>query len=90
MTQYVNELYGSLYARSFGMETIGLRYFNVFGPRQDPDGPYAAVMPKWIDAMRKHRPVFINGDGKEVGRKVGYGGGGPKGVIEEIEKAKSK
>ena len=57
------ESYSKIFARCFGFESVGLRYFNVFGPRQDPDGPYAAVMPKWIDAMRKHRPVFINGDG---------------------------
>ncbi len=57
------EAYSKIFARCFDFQSIGLRYFNVFGPRQDPDGPYAAVMPKWIDAMRKHQPVFINGDG---------------------------
>jgi UDP-N-acetylglucosamine 4-epimerase len=47
----MNETYADVFSRCYGIETIGLRYFNVFGPRQDPDGPYAAVIPKWIDAM---------------------------------------
>ncbi len=63
-TKYVNELYASVFARCYGIQTLGLRYFNVFGPRQDPDGPYAAVIPKWIAAMMKNEPVFINGDGE--------------------------
>ena len=64
VTKCVNELYANAFARCYGVETIGLRYFNVFGPRQDPDGPYAAVIPKWIAAMMKNRPVQINGDGE--------------------------
>ena len=64
VTKYVNELYADVFARCYGMETVGLRYFNVFGPRQDPDGPYAAVIPKWIAAMIKNEPVRINGDGR--------------------------
>jgi UDP-N-acetylglucosamine 4-epimerase len=64
VTKFVNELYADVFARCYGMETIGLRYFNVFGPRQDPDGPYAAVIPQWIAAMLKNKPVFINGDGE--------------------------
>lgn len=64
VTKYVNELYAGVFARCYGVETIGLRYFNVFGPRQDPDGPYAAVIPKWIAAMMKNLPVQINGDGE--------------------------
>src|SRR3989442_1064293 len=64
VTKYVNELYANVFARCYGTQTIGLRYFNVFGPRQDPDGPYAAVIPKWIAAMIKNDPVQINGDGK--------------------------
>jgi UDP-N-acetylglucosamine 4-epimerase len=64
VTKQVNELYAGVFARCYGMETIGLRYFNVFGPRQDPDGPYAAVIPKWIAAMMKNLPVQINGDGE--------------------------
>jgi UDP-N-acetylglucosamine 4-epimerase len=64
VTKYVNELYASVFARSYGFETIGLRYFNVFGPRQDPSGAYAAVIPKWTDALIKGEPVYINGDGE--------------------------
>lgn len=64
VTKYVNELYASVFARSYGFKAIGLRYFNVFGPRQDPDGAYAAVIPKWTDAMLKGETVFINGDGE--------------------------
>ena len=64
VTKYVNELYASVFARSYGFETIGLRYFNVFGPRQDPNGSYAAVIPKWTAAMLKGEPVYINGDGE--------------------------
>jgi UDP-N-acetylglucosamine/UDP-N-acetylgalactosamine 4-epimerase len=64
VTKYVNELYADVFARCYGTQTIGLRYFNVFGPRQDPDGPYAAVIPKWIAAMVKNDPVQINGDGE--------------------------
>jgi UDP-N-acetylglucosamine 4-epimerase len=64
VTKYVNELYADVFARCYGTEAIGLRYFNVFGPRQDPDGPYAAVIPKWIAAMMKNDPVLINGDGE--------------------------
>ncbi len=64
VTKYVNELYADVFARSYGFNTIGLRYFNVFGPRQDPNGAYAAVIPKWIASMIKGEPVFINGDGE--------------------------
>lgn len=64
VTKYVNELYASVFARSYGFKTIGLRYFNVFGKRQDPNGAYAAVIPKWTSAMIKGEDVFINGDGK--------------------------
>lgn len=64
VTKYVNELYASVFARNFGLHTTGLRYFNVFGPRQDPNGAYAAVIPKWISALIKNEPVFINGDGE--------------------------
>lgn len=64
VTKYVNELYASVFARSYGFKTIGLRYFNVFGPRQDPNGAYAAVIPKWTDALIKGETVFINGDGE--------------------------
>jgi UDP-N-acetylglucosamine 4-epimerase len=64
LTKYVNELYAGVYARCYGMESIGLRYFNVFGPRQDPAGGYAAVIPLWIAAMIEQRPLVINGDGE--------------------------
>jgi UDP-N-acetylglucosamine 4-epimerase len=64
VTKYVNELYADVFARSYGFETIGLRYFNVFGPRQDPNGAYAAVIPKWTDALLKGETVYINGDGE--------------------------
>ncbi len=64
VTKYVNELYADVFARCYGIETIGLRYFNVFGPRQDPEGAYAAVIPKWIASMIKNEPVYINGTGE--------------------------
>src|SRR5688572_4258319 len=59
-----NELYADAFARCYGMECIGLRYFNVFGARQDPEGPYAAVIPRWIRAMLQAQPVQINGTGE--------------------------
>jgi UDP-N-acetylglucosamine 4-epimerase len=64
LSKHVNELYAGVYARCYGLETIGLRYFNVFGPRQDPHGAYAAVIPQWVAAMIRRRPVVINGDGE--------------------------
>ena len=64
VTKYVNELYAGVYAKTYGFKTIGLRYFNVFGKRQDPDGAYAAVIPKWTAAMINGDDVFINGDGE--------------------------
>jgi UDP-N-acetylglucosamine 4-epimerase len=64
VTKYVNELYADVFSRSYGIQTIGLRYFNVFGPRQDPDGAYAAVIPRWIAAMIKGETVYINGTGE--------------------------
>ena len=64
VTKYVNELYASVFARSYGMASIGLRYFNVFGPRQDPEGAYAAVVPRWAASLLRGEPVFINGDGQ--------------------------
>ena len=64
VTKYVNELYADVFARCYGIETIGLRYFNVFGPRQVPEGAYAAVIPKWIASLIKGEDVFINGDGE--------------------------
>jgi UDP-N-acetylglucosamine 4-epimerase len=64
VTKYVNELYADVFARAYGLHSIGLRYFNVFGKRQDPNGAYAAVIPKWITAMLKEESLFINGDGE--------------------------
>ncbi len=64
VTKYVNELYANVFARSYGFKAVGLRYFNVFGPRQDPNGAYAAVIPKWTDALLKGETVYINGDGE--------------------------
>ena len=64
MTKYVNELYADVFGKTYGLQSIGLRYFNVFGPRQDPNGAYAAVIPKWISSMIKGEPIFINGDGE--------------------------
>jgi UDP-N-acetylglucosamine 4-epimerase len=64
VTKLTDELYADCFARTYGLECIGLRYFNVFGPRQDPNGPYAAVIPKWIAAMIKNETICINGDGE--------------------------
>ena len=63
VTKLADEIYASVYARNYGFKATGLRYFNVFGPRQDPDGAYAAVIPKWTAAMIGEQPVTINGDG---------------------------
>jgi UDP-N-acetylglucosamine 4-epimerase len=64
VTKYVNELYAGVFARCYGFKAIGLRYFNIFGRRQDPQGAYAAVIPKWVAAMLSGEPVRINGDGE--------------------------
>jgi len=64
VTKYVNELYADVFQRCYGIDTVGLRYFNVFGPRQDPNGAYAAVIPQWIAALIQNRDVYINGDGE--------------------------
>lgn len=63
ITKFVNELYANVFSSLYGMETIGLRYFNVFGRRQDPNGAYAAVIPLWVKALIRHESPFINGDG---------------------------
>ncbi|ASV28838.1 SDR family oxidoreductase [Maribacter cobaltidurans] len=63
ITKYVNELYADVFAKTYGMETIGLRYFNVFGRRQDPNGAYAAVIPKFVTQLMQHESPVINGDG---------------------------
>jgi UDP-N-acetylglucosamine 4-epimerase len=64
VTKYVNEMYADVFARCYGMDSIGLRYFNVFGPRQDPHGAYAAVIPQWVAALIRNQAVRINGDGE--------------------------
>ena len=64
VTKYVNELYADVFAKTYGFKAIGLRYFNVFGKRQDPNGAYAAVIPKWAASMLLGDDVFINGDGE--------------------------
>ncbi len=64
VTKYLNELYADVFGRGYGMPTIGLRSFNVFGPRQDPNGAYAAVIPRWIASMLEGRECLINGDGE--------------------------
>lgn len=64
VTKYVNELYAGVFARSYGFDSIGLRYFNVFGKRQDPNGAYAAVVPTWTAAMIRNEDVYVNGDGE--------------------------
>lgn len=63
-TKFADEIYAGVWARSYGLESVGLRYFNVFGERQDPNGAYAAVIPKWVAAMLQGRTVTINGDGE--------------------------
>ena len=71
VTKYVNELYTGVFTRCYGIETIGLRYFNVFGKRQDPNGAYAAVIPKWVGQILNNEDVYINGDG-ETSRDFTY------------------
>jgi UDP-N-acetylglucosamine/UDP-N-acetylgalactosamine 4-epimerase len=70
-SKVMNELYAGVFARVYGFHSAGLRYFNVFGPRQDPEGPYAAVIPKWIAAMLGRETIYINGDG-ETSRDFSY------------------
>lgn len=64
VTKYVNELYADVFAKCYDFKTIGLRYFNIFGPRQNPKGAYAAVIPTWVGAMLRSEDVYINGDGE--------------------------
>lgn len=64
VTKLVNEIYAEVFFRTYGLQSIGLRYFNVFGSRQDPDGAYAAVIPKWVSSLLKGEVVYINGDGE--------------------------
>ncbi len=64
VTKVVNELYADVFAKTYGFKTIGLRYFNIFGKRQDPNGAYAAVVPKWVSAFLDNEEIYINGDGE--------------------------
>lgn len=82
ITKYVNELYADIFAQTYGLETIGLRYFNVFGKRQDPNGAYAAVIPLFVKQLMKHESPTINGDG-EFSRDFTY----IENVIQMNEKA---
>lgn len=66
VTKKANELYAGVFAQLYGMKLVGYRYFNVFGPRQDPDGPYAAVIPLFVSGIMKKAPVYINGDGEQT------------------------
>jgi UDP-N-acetylglucosamine 4-epimerase len=66
VTKYTNELYAKVFYSSYGLKVIGLRYFNIFGPNQDPNGPYAAVIPLFVDKILKQEEVFINGDGEQT------------------------
>lgn len=66
VTKMTNELYANVFARLYNMKVVGLRYFNVFGPRQDPHGPYAAVIPLFVDGILNNKPVYINGDGNQT------------------------
>lgn len=63
-SKWINEIYAGVFARSYGLPVVGLRYFNVFGPRQDPDGPYAAVIPRWMAALQRGENIAIFGDGE--------------------------
>jgi len=65
VTKYVNELYADVFHRLYGINIIGLRYFNVFGPKQNPNGPYAAVIPLFVDSVLNNKSPFINGDGSQ-------------------------
>jgi UDP-N-acetylglucosamine/UDP-N-acetylgalactosamine 4-epimerase len=71
VTKYVNELYAQVFGRAYGMQTVGLRYFNVFGRRQDPDGAYAAVIPRWVGNLLNGHRCLVNGDG-ETSRDFTY------------------
>ena len=70
-TKAMDEMYAAVFALTYGLPAVGLRYFNVFAPRQDPNGPYAAVIPLWVQSLIKQTPIFINGDG-ETGRDFCY------------------
>jgi UDP-N-acetylglucosamine/UDP-N-acetylgalactosamine 4-epimerase len=64
VTKLVNEIYATVFAKTYGFNTIGLRYFNIFGKRQDPDDVYTAIIPNWVSSIIKGKEVFVNGDGE--------------------------
>ena len=66
VTKMTNELYAGVFARLYDLKVVGLRYFNVFGPRQDPNGPYAAVIPLFVSGILNNKPVYVNGDGNQT------------------------
>jgi len=66
VSKYTNELYAGVFALNYGLKVIGLRYFNVFGPRQDPNGPYAAAIPLFMDSLQNGKDAFLNGDGEQT------------------------
>lgn len=66
VTKRTNELYADVFAQAYGIKILGFRYFNIFGPRQDPDGAYAAVIPLFVKGIMKRQPVYINGDGEQT------------------------
>ena len=66
VSKYVNELYAAVFGKTYGIELIGLRYFNIFGPKQNPNGPYAAVIPLFVDMLLDNEPPYINGDGEQT------------------------
>jgi UDP-N-acetylglucosamine 4-epimerase len=66
VTKRTNELYADVFAKAYGLKNMGFRYFNIFGPRQDPDGPYAAVIPLFVKGILRRTPVYINGDGEQT------------------------
>jgi Nucleoside-diphosphate-sugar epimerases len=70
VTKYVNELYAEVFLKTYGLDSVGLRYFNVFGQRQDPEGAYAAVIPKWFAGLLRGDEVWINGDGERAATSV--------------------
>jgi len=73
LSKRINELYADVFGACYGFQSIGLRYFNVFGPRQDPDGPYASVIPAWIGALLRGETAYVNGaDIGKVERLLGY------------------
>ncbi|MBV6405112.1 MAG: NAD-dependent epimerase/dehydratase family protein [Flavobacteriales bacterium] len=89
VTKVMNEAYAGLYHRLFGLETIGLRFFNVFGEHQDPEGPYAAAIPRFIARLLDHRPPVLNGDGRQT-RDFTYVGNAVQAVLAALATARTE